>query len=237
MTDFNPNLDYNHADDAEYKRLRDMAQKEYKRKAELSSQSQKAYQSGDGAEAKRLSEKSKEHAAKMDEYNAKAAEFVFRANNADSEADEIDLHGLFVREAIEYLEKRIGAALQRKESHLDVIVGKGLHSEHGAKIKPAVEEMCEKYKFKYSIDDDNSGVIIIDFSGSGGHVPLSKLSARPPKKSNKVNHKMHGSNYGGNNQGHNNYHQQQQSHSNNGGNNALLKKIFCGVFKFLLKKL
>jgi Domain of unknown function (DUF1771) len=41
-----------------------------------------------------LSEKGKQHdqAAKM--YNQQAADFVFRANNAHSAADEIDLHGL-----------------------------------------------------------------------------------------------------------------------------------------------
>lgn len=217
-----------------------MAQKEYKRRAELSEQSQQAYKSGDGAEAKRLSEKAKEHAQKMDEHNAKAAEFVFRENNADSAEDEIDLHGLFVNEAIEYLEKRINASQSRNESHLDVIVGKGLHSDHGAKIKPAVEDMCQKYGFKYSIDEENSGVIVIDFSGPGGHVPIHNISARPAKKTNKVNtHGMHKPNDYANNQGGgrpHNYHQQQQK-PHGGNNDDMLKKIFCGIFKFIMKKM
>lgn len=33
----------------------------------------------------------------MDEYNRKASQFVFVANNADSQGDEIDLHGLYVK--------------------------------------------------------------------------------------------------------------------------------------------
>lgn len=60
-------------------------------------ESKRAYDNGDGAEAKRLSEKGKEHARKMDDYNRKAAQYVFVANNADSQGDEIDLHGLFVK--------------------------------------------------------------------------------------------------------------------------------------------
>ncbi|KAF5092204.1 hypothetical protein D0Z03_002980, partial [Geotrichum reessii] len=66
--------------------------------------SKEAYNNGDGAEAKRLSEKGKKHGAKMDEYNAQAAQFVFRENNADSAGDEIDLHGLYVK-VIEFCEK------------------------------------------------------------------------------------------------------------------------------------
>ncbi|KAF5115458.1 hypothetical protein DV454_002292 [Geotrichum candidum] len=96
--------DYNHSVDPEYKRLRDLAQREYELRREAVAQSKEAYNSGDGAEAKRLSEKGKQHGAKMDEYNAQAAQFVFRENNADSAGDEIDLHGLYVK-VVEFCEK------------------------------------------------------------------------------------------------------------------------------------
>lgn len=159
--------DYNHADDSQYKRLRDLAEQEYKQKKHYSEASQAAYNGGDHGEAKRLSDLSKSHAAKMDDYNAQAAAFVFRANNADSAGDEIDLHGLYVKEAIEILQTRIDASRSRHESHLKVIVGKGMHSEnHVAKIKPAVEKACREQNIKWEVEHDNSGVIILDLRPS-----------------------------------------------------------------------
>jgi hypothetical protein len=42
-----------------------------------------------------LSEKGKLHDRQCKTYNQQAADFVFRANNSRSAADEIDLHGLY----------------------------------------------------------------------------------------------------------------------------------------------
>ncbi|KAK9368675.1 hypothetical protein V1509DRAFT_622424 [Lipomyces kononenkoae] len=177
---FKPQRDYNHADDAEYKRLRDLASNEYEARARCYQTAHEAYERGDGAEAKLLSERAKRHGENMDRYNSQAAEFVFRSNNADSGSDEIDLHGLFIKEAEDYLEKRIAACKFRKASHLEVIVGKGNHSTGGlAKIKPAVERLCQEHGFQYAVDDDNSGVIIINFQQSGGYTPMSQLPFRP----------------------------------------------------------
>lgn len=72
--EFQQDRDYNHAIDSEYKRLRTQAEQEFKRRTELSEQSQAAYKSGDGAEAKKLSELAKEHAKKGDGYNQQAAD-------------------------------------------------------------------------------------------------------------------------------------------------------------------
>jgi len=41
-----------------------------------------------------LSEEGKHHDQACKQYNQQAADFVFRANNADAAPDEIDLHGL-----------------------------------------------------------------------------------------------------------------------------------------------
>jgi Domain of unknown function (DUF1771) len=43
-----------------------------------------------------LSEKGKLHDRAAKAYNQQAADFVFRANNARSAPDEIDLHGLYL---------------------------------------------------------------------------------------------------------------------------------------------
>ncbi|KAK9372262.1 uncharacterized protein V1513DRAFT_481376 [Lipomyces chichibuensis] len=177
---FKPQRDYNYADDAEYMRLRDLASNEYEARARCYHAAHEAYERGDGAEAKQLSDKAKQHAANMDGYNAQAATFVFRSNNADSDPDEIDLHGLYVKEAEEYLEKRIVACKARNESHLEVIVGKGNHSTGGAaKIKPAVERLCQEHGFQYAVDSDNSGVVIINFQQSGGYTPMGQMPFQP----------------------------------------------------------
>ncbi|CAN6641690.1 hypothetical protein TRVA0_018S02696 [Trichomonascus vanleenenianus] len=235
--------DYNHATDGEYKRLRDLAQKEHERRGHLVEQSKQCYQNGDGEEAKRLSNEAKKHGDKMDEYNRQAAEYAFRENNADSHEDEIDLHGLYVKEAIEILETRISACKSRGDSHLDVIVGKGLHSEHGAKIKPAVQQLCQKNHFKYAIDKHNAGVIVIDFTGSGGEVDWNEV-ARPDKPHKLDRPTAHGQ-PGGYPSAQNNHYpqqssypqqQQQQTQQQESGGDDMLQKIFCGIFNFLVKK-
>lgn len=88
----------------------------------------------------------------------------------DSKPGEIDLHGLYVKEAIAYTDKSIQEARQRGDSSVHLIVGqsphpplhspvndrranafptrigKGLHSpQHAAKLKPAIEELMQKY--------------------------------------------------------------------------------------------
>ena len=58
----------------------------------------------------------------MDEYNKRASDFIFRENNADGRVaeDTIDLHGQFVNEAEEILEKRIKSARSQGQGHLHV---------------------------------------------------------------------------------------------------------------------
>lgn len=168
---------------------------------------------------------------KAEDFDKKASEFVFRANNSDSQEDEIDLHGLYVKEAEDILETRIQACLQRRASHLDVIVGKGIHSENGvAKLKPAVERLCQKHRFKFALDEDNSGVIVIDFTGSGGHVPLAHIN-RPQKAHGQPQHGQYpGQQYSQQPQ----YSQQQQQQQQQKGGNGLYK-ILCTVLRHGVK--
>ena len=84
----------------------------------------------------------------------------------DSKPGEIDLHGLYVKEAIARTDRAIEEAKQRGDSTIHLIVGtltdllslstgtfdthrlclgKGLHSKGGvAKIKPAIEDLMQK---------------------------------------------------------------------------------------------
>jgi len=85
-------------------------------------QSQEAYQRGDRGAAHQLSEEAKQHAAKMDQYNKQAPDYIFRENNAPGRVadDTIDLHGQFVEEAEQILEQRIRYAQQNGQMHLHV---------------------------------------------------------------------------------------------------------------------
>jgi DNA-nicking Smr family endonuclease len=69
-----------------------------------------------------LSEEGKAHAAKMDQYNKQASDYIFRENNATGRVpdDTIDLHGQFVEEAEQILEQRIRYAQQNGQTHLHV---------------------------------------------------------------------------------------------------------------------
>ena len=159
--------DYNHATDDTYKRLRAEASAFHDKKTALSKQSQSAYKQGNKAEAHELSVKSKQMMQKAIDADRKAAEYVFKENNADSAQDEIDLHGLYVLEAEWILQRRIAECARTNQLHLRVIVGKGLHSQNGiAKLKPAVDELCDKSGLRHHMDPKNSGVLVIDFTNS-----------------------------------------------------------------------
>ncbi|QPG75274.1 hypothetical protein FOA43_002625 [Brettanomyces nanus] len=159
--------DYNHASDSQYEQYRRLADLAYGKRSSLSQKSQAAYKSRDARKAKLLSEQAKQMAAEGDRYNAMAAEYVFLENNRDSDENDIDLHGLYVREAEYILKQRIINGLSRQQSSLDCIVGKGLHSKNGiAKLRPAVEQLCDEASLKWKIDSRNSGILIIFLEGA-----------------------------------------------------------------------
>ncbi|KAF4466086.1 nuclear WD PRL1 [Fusarium albosuccineum] len=164
----------------EYDRLRDLARAEAEKRNDCFARSRQAYEGGDGAAAKELSNEGKAHAARMDDYNQQASDFIFRENNASGrvEPDAIDLHGQFVEEAERILEERIRADQANGQTHLIAIVGKGNHSSGGvARIKSKVEELCQELGLQYRTDEDNVGRIIINLQGGeplppghhGGH--------------------------------------------------------------------
>ncbi|KAK3672379.1 hypothetical protein LTR78_007686 [Recurvomyces mirabilis] len=155
----------------EYDRLRDLARKEQGQHQHFAAEARQAYERGDGGGAHNSSEQSKQHAAKADEYNKQASEFIFRENNAQGKVagDTIDLHGQYVEEAEEILEQRIRYAQQSGQSHLHVIVGKGNHSSgHVQKIKPKVEQICQELGLQYNTEANEGRMYIQLRPGAGG---------------------------------------------------------------------
>ncbi|KAK0369307.1 smr domain-containing protein [Colletotrichum limetticola] len=172
-------LDICHADnddddtEREYDRLRDLAREEAKKRNQAFERSQQAYQSGDGAAAKELSNEGKRHAQKMEDYNRQASEFIFRENNAAGRVTGscVDLHGQYVEEAERILEERIRADRARGQEHLHAIVGKGNHSTgHVQKLKPRIEAICREMGLKYSTEE-NAGRIYINLQGGDATMP------------------------------------------------------------------
>ncbi|KAI0382831.1 Smr domain protein [Hypomontagnella monticulosa] len=166
--------------EAEYDRLRDLAREEAAKRNSCFDRAHQAYERGDGAEAKELSNEGKRHAAKMDDYNRQASEYIFRENNATGRVadDTIDLHGQFVEEAEDILEKRIRYAQEHGQTHLHVIVGKGNHSaNHVQKIKPRVEQVCRELGLQYTTED-NAGRIYVNLQG--GEAVMPPLPHQPP---------------------------------------------------------
>jgi len=134
--------------------------------AQCFEESHAAYARGDGALAKELSNKGKAHQKEMERLNAQASEWIFSENNKDSKPGEIDLHGLYVKEAITFTERAIQDARQRGESQINLIVGKGLHSPKGvAKLKPAIEELMQKQGLIAELDENNGGVLTVNLNG------------------------------------------------------------------------
>ncbi|CAI4903762.1 CKB_collapsed_G0053520.mRNA.1.CDS.1 [Saccharomyces cerevisiae] len=227
----NPVRDYNHSTDEEYQRLRRLADEAYKKRDQLSHESQTAYQQGDKKLAHELSEKSKAQLKTAEDFNMQAAEYVFVENNADSSSNEIDLHGLYVKEALFILQKRIKFAIDHNEPQLNVIVGKGLHSQNGiAKLKPSIEEFCAKHGIRNHLEKGNSGVLVLELQGVQMQMDGPAVNA-PTNQYNAQPHPQYNNN-GGQPQG------QAQNCNNSGNDNkdstlTSIFKIFCNCIQSL----
>ncbi|KAF8844382.1 DUF1771-domain-containing protein [Paxillus ammoniavirescens] len=140
----------------DYDSLRTRAKKQGDLMSQCYQQSQEAYGRRDRARAKELSEQGKRHAAAMERLHAKASAIVFR------DPDEVDLHGLFVKEAIVYTEKAIQDARRRGDLEIRLIVGQGTHSTGGVpRLKPAIEDDIRKRGLHVEVDPRNAGVLIV----------------------------------------------------------------------------
>ncbi|KAJ7072409.1 hypothetical protein C8F01DRAFT_1205978 [Mycena amicta] len=147
--------------DPHYMALRADANKEGDEMARCFSESREAYTRGDGALAKQLSQLGKQHQATMNRLNSQAADWIF-----DSGPGEVDLHGLYVREAIDRTDRALEEAKRKGDKELRLIVGKGLHSkDHAAKLKPAIEDL---HRLVAELDPHNGGVLVVHMGGSGG---------------------------------------------------------------------
>ena len=169
------------AQNPQYKDLRNRARSEGDKMANAFDASKAAYSHGDGARAKQLSDEGNMHKHNMEQLNAQAVQWIFAANNADSPPGTVDLHGLYVKEALAKVDEVIHQAQAQNYPQLRLIVGKGIHSkDHVTKIKPAVEELLRKYNIAAHLDHRNQGVLVVDMNGprGGGSADFTRDMAR-----------------------------------------------------------
>jgi DNA-nicking Smr family endonuclease len=232
-------LNHSSADtEAEYDRLRDLARQEAAKRGSCFDKAHQAYESGDGARAHQLSEEGKQHAAKMEQYNRQARDYIFRANNTNGrvDGDTIDLHGLFVEEAEDVLEERIKAARSRGETHLHVIVGKGNHStNHVQKIKPRVEQVCRELGLQYRTEA-NEGRMYVDLTGGNvDHMPPPPSGYAGYPGGQQHGGQQHGGQQHGGQQHHGGQQQHGGQHQQQNQDDDIEQMVKKGLPKFLKK--
>ncbi|CAN6641704.1 hypothetical protein TRVA0_018S02718 [Trichomonascus vanleenenianus] len=123
-------------------------------------ESRKAYREGDGAKAKHFALLAAEHKKRFYDLHRKAAREQFLILNRNRPDTEVDLHGLYVNEAVEKVRQRL-LIIKGQASTLRAIVGKGNHSRGVARIKPAMQQFLKGHGYKYSLEDGNLGVFVI----------------------------------------------------------------------------
>lgn len=144
------------------KELAALAQAEYQL-------SQQCWRSGDGAGAAEHKQQRLSYQKQKAALDKEAADVIFRENNRNRPENEVDLHGLFVAEALDKLDNCLQEAKRKNLSGMIIIVGKGNHSQDRiAKLKPAVaERLIKRYGLRCYMNEPNQGCIRVEFVEGG----------------------------------------------------------------------
>ncbi|ELU39307.1 mannosyltransferase [Rhizoctonia solani AG-1 IA] len=157
-----------------YQELRSRAREEGNAMARAFDASQEAYQSGDGAKAKELSNEGKRHKAEMERLNKEASDWIFESKPRSTWTQRpMNLTctpninpgaapGLYVKEAIERTEAAVEAAQSRGDEQIRIIVGKGDVQNHTSWNSP-----LGRYRLNAHIDPENTGVLVVQLGGHG----------------------------------------------------------------------
>ncbi|KAH9019014.1 hypothetical protein EDB85DRAFT_2121407 [Lactarius pseudohatsudake] len=145
------------------KKLREQARRKGREMSEARSRAKSARKKGRLGAAHAHRQDAIAHESEMKELDKRAAKIFLRENNKDrAEGGKIDLHGLYVAEAIQVAKDQLQTARLRGDETVRFIVGKGLHSDAGeAKIRPALEDLVTKRGLIHSLDPYNAGVLIV----------------------------------------------------------------------------
>eukprot|EP01080_Neovahlkampfia_damariscottae_P007233 gene7233-11548_t len=143
-----------------WKKYRGEAQKEVELRNECYEKSKKVFEEGDKELAKKLSEEGKEHDEKWKVLTKEAGKNIFNEMNQNNDKNIIDLHGLFVDEAIEFVKERLNE-LKGNDITLSIITGAGNHSSAGALIKPKIHELLKQEGFTFTEEKNGQVDVVI----------------------------------------------------------------------------
>jgi len=117
---------------------------------------------GDHTAERRHNHEALAHEITMKHLNQAAAKLIFEEKNRLHPEGTVDLHGLYVEEAVEYAKQELQSASRRSNRVVHFIVGKGLHAKDGkVKIRPALELLCRERSLPYHLDSRNAGVLVV----------------------------------------------------------------------------
>ncbi|KAI9442246.1 hypothetical protein H4582DRAFT_1809350 [Lactarius indigo] len=143
-------------------KLREKARHSGREMTEAYTRAKSAQRMGDRWAAQEHRRRGDAHKSVMEELDKRAAKIIFRENNKDRNDGMIDLHRLYVAEAVRFAKEQLRSARSKRDDVVCFIVGKGLHSDAGgAKIRPALEDLCTEYGLDHSLDPNNAGVLIV----------------------------------------------------------------------------
>ncbi|KAG1890300.1 hypothetical protein F4604DRAFT_1709722 [Suillus subluteus] len=114
--------------------------------------------------AKELNKRGKAHRVNMILLDKEASAKIFQAPSDlfQNRRNGVDLHGLYVSEALSYFDTSVQGARDREESSLCVIVGKGKHCDDNTpKIKPAILAHGKRLGLSIEVDPRNDGRLIV----------------------------------------------------------------------------
>ena len=115
----------------------------------LAKQSQQEYRFGCKSQAKVLSTRKANLYQQINEKNRQAAALIFNEYNHHRPKNVIDLHGLYVAEALKYLQDKVDQCRSEGIFEITVITGMGNNSPNNiAKIKPEVEKFAHDNQLK-----------------------------------------------------------------------------------------
>lgn len=77
----------------------------------------------------------------------------------------VDLHNYTYEQAQQLVSACLSRAPHSDIKNINFITGKGIHSKNGPVIRPLVMKMCKEFKIPAKVNPNNTGVVVVDFSG------------------------------------------------------------------------
>ncbi|KAI0277641.1 hypothetical protein BGY98DRAFT_917951 [Russula aff. rugulosa BPL654] len=142
--------------------LREHAKRSARDMREARDRANIAHRKGDDEAENEYRQEARAHESAKKNSDKRAAKIFFRVNNKAHEEGTVDLHDLYVAEAVEYAKEELQSAIYRDDNTVTFIVGQGRHSEDGVpKLRPALEELFNERRHRCSLDPGNAGKLIV----------------------------------------------------------------------------